>query len=217
MPRSKPQGGRPALLTPDAHKKLVEATGVGAPMSVAAAYVGVSDRTFERWMRRGYDAEQLEVDGQPVPEDEQPFLALYKEVVQARSQAAVKSVVNIQRVAQGGQVTEETTKKYRDPETGAVVEEKTIKRTAPDWRASAWYLERQHRQHFGRDKELQVEMSGPGGGPVEVVGVEALAERVRANIAAAAAAAATTQQITDGTEDEIVIEADCASNTNTPY
>jgi hypothetical protein len=199
MPRKSPKGGRPTLLNPDVHKKLIEATKMGSPMSVAAAYVGITERTFGRWMQRGYDAQLLEDDDKPVPADDQPYLALFKEVSQARSQAAVMHVGLIQRAAQGGVVTEETTKKYRDPETGSVVEETTVKRTAPDWRAGAWYLERQHRQHFGRDKDVHMEISGPGGGPVEVVEVEAVANRVRENIAAAMEAARA--QITAGPEE----------------
>lgn len=208
MGRKTRERGRPALLTPEVHKKLIEATTVGSPVSVAAAYVGISERTFHRWMERGLEALDLTDEGKPVPPDEKPYLDLFNEIQQARSSAAVKSVVLIQRAAQGGVVTEETTKKYRDPDTGQVVEEKTVKRSAPDWRAGAWYLERQHRQHFGKDDKHHVELTGAGGGPVEVVEVEALAERVRANLAAAAAAAAGQQQITDGTDsdDELVIE-----------
>lgn len=208
MGRKSRQGGRPTLLTDEVHKKLIEATKMGAPMTTAAAYVGISERTFQRWMERGFDALQLEDDEQDVPADEQPYLALFKEVSQARSQAAVMHVGLIQRAAQGGVITEESTKKYRDPETGAIVEEKTVKRTPPDWRAGAWYLERQHRQHFGRDKEVQVELTGANGGPVEVVQVDELAARIRENIAAAAAASMGMKQITDGADDELVIEAD---------
>jgi hypothetical protein len=66
-------------------------------------------------------------------------------------------------------------------------------------------LERQHRQHFGKDDKHHVELTGPGGGAVEVVEVEALADRIRANIAAQTAAA--VPQITDGSDpDEIVVE-----------
>lgn len=195
MPRKNPNGGRPGLLTPDTHKKLIEATKMGSPMSVAAAYVGVSERTFLRWMERGFDAQELEDDDLPIPEDDKPYLALFKEVTQARSQAAVMHVGLIQRAAQGGVVTEETVKKYRDPDTGSVVEEKTVKRSAPDWRAGAWYLERQHRNHFGKEDRHQLELTGANGGPVEVVEVDALAARIRDNIAAAAQAAL---QITSG-------------------
>lgn len=199
--RTKPQGGRPTLLTPDVHTSLIEATKMGSPMSVAAAYVGISERTFTRWMERGYNASVDEDEGKPVSEDDEPYLTLFKEVSEARATAAVRSVSLIQRAAAGGQITEETTKKYRDPETGSVVEEKTVKRTAPDWRAAAFYLERQHRQHFGKDKEVHMEITGANKGPLEVVGVEELANRVRDNIAAAAAAlAGAQQQITDGSD-----------------
>lgn len=204
MPRKKRVRGRQLLLTDEVRKKLIEATKMGSPVSVAAAYVGIGERTFQRWMQRGYEAEGYVDDGEPVPESERPFLLLYQEITQARSQAAVMHVGLIQRAAQGGVITEESTRKYRDPDTGAVVEEKTVKRSAPDWRAGAWYLERQHRQHFGKDDKHHVELTGPGGGAVEVVEVEALADRIRANIAAGVAAAVPA--ITDGSEGEDVVD-----------
>lgn len=213
MPRKSAKGGRPPLLTPEVHKKLIEATKMGSPMSVAASYVGISVRSFERWMERGFNAQDLEDADQPVPDEEQPYLDLFKEVSQARSQAAVMHVSLIQRAAQGGVVTEETTKKYRDPETGSVVEETTVKRTAPDWRAGAWYLERQHRHHFGKDKDVQLEITGANGGPIEVVEVDKLAEKVRGNIAAALAAAQGAEQLQitadgHGVDEGDVVDAD---------
>jgi hypothetical protein len=59
--------------------------------------------------------------------------------------------------------------------------------TAAYLRAVTWYLERRHRESFGKAVELEV--SGLDGGPVEMVGgpvggLEALAERVAANLAA---------------------------------
>ena len=207
MSRKTRQPGRPALLDEEVREKLIEATKLGSPMSVAASYVGISQRTFERWMQRGYEAQTLMDDEQPVPEEEEPFRVLFREVERARSQAAVMHVGLIQRAAKGGVVTEETTKKYRDPETGQVVEETTLKRTAPDWRAGAWYLERQHRHHFGKDKELQVEITGgAGAGSTELGNVDAVAERIRGNIADLAAAVAEAKQITDGRDEELVIE-----------
>lgn len=36
-------------------------------------------------------------------------------------------------------------------------------RTSPDWRADAWYLERQHREHYGKDAVVAVEITGLAG------------------------------------------------------
>ena len=123
-----------------------------------------------------------------------------------RARAAVRAVTLIQRASVGGAVTEESTKKYRD-ESGQLVEETTVKRTAPDWRAAAWYLERQHPLHFGR-QATQVEVSGPGGGPIDVrVDAADLAAKVRANIEALDAAKAEAALLLSAQQqDQRVIE-----------
>lgn len=200
--------GRPRLLTPEVHEKLIDATRVGSPMSVAAAYVGISERAFQVWMKRGFEEDAHIADGGTPHESEAPFYELFKEVSEARSAAAVRASTLIQRASIGGVVTEETVKKYRDPETGAVVEETTVKRTPPDWRAAAWYLERQHPLHFGRQNQVQMELSGPGGGPVEVkVDAVSLAERVHAHMAELEAARVQASELA-GMGDIVVIEAE---------
>ena len=89
---------------------------------------------------------------------------------------------------EGGIITEETSRKYRDPNSGALVEEHTVKRTAPDWRASAHFLERQHRAEWGKEG-ISVELMGEGGGPVQISNTEVtgLSERLLSNLAALAA------------------------------
>jgi hypothetical protein len=111
-------------------------------MAARAAGIGVS--TFMRYMQRGRDEEEHRAAGGEPDSDEQVFLDLWQKIDEARATAGTRSVLLIQKVAQGGQVIEETTRTYRDHD-GQVVTEKTVKRTAPDWRAAAWMLERQHR------------------------------------------------------------------------
>ncbi|HET9656657.1 MAG TPA: hypothetical protein VFP72_14980 [Kineosporiaceae bacterium] len=181
MARRKPHrpAGRPGLLTPDVEKQLIDATRAGAPVHAAAAAVGLSQRAVFRWLQRGHDELEARDEGRAPDPDEQQYVDLWVGVEKARAQATVRAVANIQRCAAGGIVTEETTRRYRDPDTGEMVEETTVKKTAPDWRASAWYLERQQRADFGRQAELAV--TGPGGGPVQVehaVDVESLAARI---------------------------------------
>ncbi|MFH8466070.1 hypothetical protein [Streptomyces sp. NPDC017991] len=95
--------------------------------------------------------------------------------------AAARAMANVRRVADGGIVTKVTTRKFRDPETGQIVEEVTEDRTPPDWRADAWYLERQHRHHYGKDAAIAVEITGLDSGDTtqeERVDLGALAERL---------------------------------------
>lgn len=45
--------GRQSKLTPEVHKKVVDAVRAGAFLSVAAQYAGISQGTLQGWMRRG--------------------------------------------------------------------------------------------------------------------------------------------------------------------
>lgn len=177
--RSRREPGRPTLLSAEVEKKLIEATKIGAPMNAAAAYCGISVRAFEDWMRRGHDEQgRLEEDGAEPDPVEAKYLALYKKIVEARAHASVASVGLIRKAAVGGQVTETTTRRYRDA-AGDIVEEVTEKRTSGDWKAAAWWLERQNRSDFGKETTVNHDVSGE-----VTIGVKAndLAARIRSNI-----------------------------------
>jgi hypothetical protein len=171
--------GRPTLLNPEIEEKLVEATKMGTPMGVAAEFCGISKRTFEDWMRRGREEQAARDAEEPPNEVEQKYLDLYLAITQARSHATVTSASLIRRAAVGGQVTERTTRKYRDA-TGEIVEEVTEKRSTGDWRAAAFWLERQNRTDFGKETKQVTEVTGG----VDVnVNLGELAARVTENIA----------------------------------
>lgn len=203
--KSRRPTGRPLrLMEPDVHKTLVDATKAGAPMETAAEYAGVSVRAFKDWMHRGRDELERRAEGHDPDPKEQVFVDLYNDVIRARSTAQVGAVISVRKAMTGGAITEETTRRYRDPETGQMVEETTVKRTAPDWRAGAWYLERRLPAEFGKAAQ-QVEVSGPGGAPIQMTALTAqeLAERVRSNITMIAAAA-TPEEAQHAVEAEIV-------------
>lgn len=184
-----PQG--PLLLSPETHKKLVDAVRMGAPVPTAATYAGISVRSFQTWCAKGRDEQNRRDDGGAPDHDLDPYVDLFADVLKARADAGMRNVGILQRVAQGGSVLEETTKRYRDPETGEYVEEHTVKRQPADWRAATFWLERQQRDEWGKDA-VHVEISGPGGGAVEIettVNVDDLAAKISTNLAALAAAA----------------------------
>lgn len=199
--------GRPRkLLNDEVQKRLIEALQLGVPVATACQAVDIAESTFYVWMQRGNDefeerARAADGDTQAQPDDDESiYHDLFVAVKKARAYAAVRNVGVIAKAANGGQVTEETTRKYRDPDTGELVTETTVKRTAPDWRASAWYLERSHRADWAKGAE-QVELTGAGGGPIQFsVDADDLSRRLAEHIEAGVAA--TPKAITEGDETE---------------
>ncbi|OVZ99495.1 hypothetical protein B9W64_37510 [Streptomyces sp. CS159] len=175
--------GRPRLLSEEVEARLVAASRTGVAVELAAEMAGISRTTFLRWMARGRAEIEAREDGESPEEEEAQYAALYEKVRTARATAAARAMANIRRVADGGIVTKVTTRKFRDSVTGDIVEETVEDRTSPDWRADAWYLERQHREHYGKDAVVAVEITGLGG-PAEGgedeqhVDLSALAERL---------------------------------------
>jgi hypothetical protein len=160
-------------------------------------------------MMRGRNEEIRRADGLDPDHSEDQYLSLWEKVAQARAGAAVEAVLLIRKSAIGGAITEETTREYRDL-SGQNIKEATVKRSAPDWRAAAWMLEKQHRLDYGKEA-TQVEVTGADGGPVQIaVDASNLASRVRANIAelttAASMAALTTGLEADAPVDAEVVD-----------
>lgn len=198
--------GRTTLLDADRMKKLEQVLSAGSPYAAAADYVGIGERTLYDWLGRGRTEHEHREEGGAPDRDEDLYVDLWLTVRQARSRAHVSSMVALRRAIEGGQVVEETVREYRDPETGEKVKESTVKRTAPDWRAASWFLERQDRANFGKGPE-QVELSGPGGGAVELaVDTTDLAARVAANIAALTPKAIETTEPVDDEADVVDAE-----------
>lgn len=217
-PRRRPftDRGAPPKLTDETEKRLLEATRQSVPAEVAATYAGIGLTTFKRWCQHGREAEdKVEAAAEAGDEEftlnarEQVYYDFWIKLCQARAESVTRGVLSVQRGAAGGTITEETTKTYRDPATGQVVEEKIVKKAPPDWRAAAWMLERgaAGRQFFHKDA-MQVELTGANGGPVEVANVDAdaLSARVQANLAAARAAITTgaVAALDEGDRDGVV-------------
>lgn len=179
--RPNPRPGRPRLLSEEVEARLVAASRTGVAVELAAEMAGISRTSFLRWMARGRTEAEAREAGEPPEAEESEYAALYEKVRTARATAAARAMMNIRRVADGGIVTKVTTRKFRDSVTGEIVEETVEDRTAPDWRADAWYLERQHREHYGKDAVVAIEITGlggQGGDDEQSVDLSALAERL---------------------------------------
>jgi hypothetical protein len=179
--RQNNRGGRPRLLSEEVEARLVAASRTGVAVELAAEMAGISRTSFLRWMAAGRaEVEAREAGEDPDPEAEE-YAALFVKVRTARATAAARAMANIRRVADGGIVTKVTTRRFRDSVTGEIVEETVEDRTSPDWRADAWYLERQHREQYGKDAVVAVEIAGlggPAGDDEDPVDLSALAERL---------------------------------------
>lgn len=160
------RNGRPSLLTPDVQQRLLDAVSSGVPVTHATTFAGIGQTTFERWMQRGRDAQDLADEDQPVPADEEPYRLLWEQVSRARSVVAVRNVAIVAKAAEGGYVTKERTRRYRDPGNGLLVTETETDYAPPEWQASRWLLEKSFHRDFGRTAQ-QVELTGEAGGPVQ--------------------------------------------------
>ncbi|MFF8789249.1 hypothetical protein [Streptomyces sp. NPDC015125] len=158
--RPTPRPGRPSLLSEEVEARLVAASRTGVAVELAAEMAGISRTSFLRWMARGRAETEAREGGEPPSKEESEYATLYEKVRTARATAAARAMANIRRTADGGIVTKVTTRRFRDSITGEIVEETVEDRTSPDWRADAWYLERQHREHYGKDAIVAIEITG---------------------------------------------------------
>jgi hypothetical protein len=132
--------GRPSpIMDEDTESKLIEYIKFGTPVNRAVAAVGISERTFYTWMNRGInERERLATvpNAKPNP-TEGVYLQFLQSVERARGEAITKKVAVIAKAGNEG-----------------------------DWRAAAWYLERQAPEEFGKiDK---VEHTGSNGDAIKI-------------------------------------------------
>jgi len=213
MPRRTPRRpGRPISLTTEGHTRLLQAIRAGVPTTYAADYAGIGARTLHRYLARGEDADIRQERGEHLTPDDEWMRQIWLEVSRARAEVAVRGVALIQKVAGGGHVIKETTRTYRDPETGRTVTETEKQYAPPDARPMQWLLERTHRDSFGKTAQ-QVEVVGPDGTPIEVGGSALavdLADRV------AALAAARRAEIEASPLAEVVVDAEVVEERSAP-
>ena len=127
--------GRPELLTPEVHKRIIELIAGGNFPETAAAVVGVSRPTLRHWLLEGARAKRDAAGGKKCSPKERRWASFLTDVDAALGEAEARDVLLIAKQAQGG-----------------------INGSGADWRASAWLLEHRNRDRWGRVEK--VEMSG---------------------------------------------------------
>jgi len=149
--------GRPSKLNDAAIESLSNAFRLGLPMTVAAGFVHVQPTTVADWLARGQeDLKEGKTSSQ--------YARLSESVSKAISDRCAESLVRIRKAAQGGDVVGKVETIVTAPD-GTVTRTLKEKKSAPQWTADAWYLERTRPKEFGR--LIRTEITGADGGPVE--------------------------------------------------
>lgn len=138
--KKQPSPGRPSpIMDADTEKALLDYIRIGTPVRKAVAAVGIAEKTFYNWMTRGLnERERLATVPNAKPnQTEVVYLQFLQSVERARGEAITKKVAVIAQAGANG-----------------------------DWRAAAWWLERQNPEEFG--KTDRIEMTGNNGDPIKV-------------------------------------------------
>lgn len=137
---AKKTAGRPtALLEEVKEQTLLDYIRIGTPIRKAVTASGIAEKTFYNWMARGMaERERLSLvpDAKENP-TEVIFLQFLQRVEQARAEAITKKVAVIAKAGNDG-----------------------------DWRAAAWYLERQVPEDFGKTDRFEI--GGTNGEAIKV-------------------------------------------------
>jgi len=141
-PTAKPKsnaGRKTVLLDVTKEQTLLDYIRIGTPVRKAVAASGIAEKTFYNWMSRGL-AERERQALVPNAKDnptEVIFLQFLQRVEQARAEAIMKKVAVIAKSGNDG-----------------------------DWRAAAWWLERQVPEEFGKTDRFEI--GGANGEAIKV-------------------------------------------------
>ena len=128
--KPKSNAGRKTIMSDDLVKNILALIEIGSPVKDVVKSQGISEPTYYHWLKRGADEmERLERNSNAKPNpSEVEFLEFFKSVERAKSVAVNKHVAVVSNAGKNG-----------------------------DWRASAWWLERQRPEEFGKDAPTIIE------------------------------------------------------------
>ena len=204
--------GRKTLLTPARQTRILDLVEKGNHIATACAHVGIGTSTLYRWLDQAADVDAQLEHGERPDDAKQVYVEFRDALALARARAEENAVSVIHRSMAGGFVISEEPVQNAEgdvqrDEEGRILYKRTY--TQPDGRLALAYLARSSPDRWGQNAQ-RVEVSGPGGVPVQVeqVGhIASLAERLH-EVAAARAADADLDAAEDGdagvTEAELV-------------
>jgi transposase-like protein len=190
MPRKPRRRGRRTLLTPERQHRIVELVEDGNHITTACAHVGIGQSTFYKWLDQARDYDEALAAGQTPDPTKRLYVEFRDRVALARARAEENAVRVIHRAMQGGFVISEepvqdAQGEVQRDDNGNILYRRTY--TQPDGRLALAYLARSAPKQWGQ-QSIGIELSGPGGTPLEggeAVGqIAALAERLAAVAAA---------------------------------
>lgn len=125
----KTAGRKTLLLDTVIEQTLLDYIRIGTPIRVAVASAGIAEKSFYSWMARGLaERERLNlVKGAKENPTEVIFLQFLQQVERAKAEAIAKKVAVIAKSGNDG-----------------------------DWRAAAWWLERQLPEEFGKTDRFEI-------------------------------------------------------------
>lgn len=186
---------------------MLRAIEAGVPITQACIRAGIATSVHHRAMEAGEQAQSLLDDGAQLTERQEVYRDYRERVLSARAKVAHVHVALVAKAAAGGQLIEETTRRYRDPETEEMVTETRKKYAVGDWRASKFLLEVSFRNEFGRETKRSVELTGKDGKAIEVAGddvLRSISERLAAVKAAQDRQAPGGWELPAGGDDGII-------------
>lgn len=151
---------RPTKLTKRVQNTICRAVRAGLTLDLAAKAGRISYDTLNNWRKQGEADAEAGIDSE--------FFKFFEALDKAEIDAELKHAEIIAKAARGGAKVTETRKyvkaELRGKETEPViVEEKTstiLKVALPDWRASAFILERRHPDRWGQKQQVDLNHRG---------------------------------------------------------
>lgn len=161
-PSRRGPGRVPLIADPDRVAALLDAVSAGVPITQACHYAGLHPATHHRAIAAAEEADARADAGHKLDERARVYREYRDRFMRARAEVAAVHVRLVADAARGGQLVRRVTRSTRG---GTETEEQFA---PPEWRAAAWLLSKSFPGELG--DRSSVEVSGPGGGPVEHAG-----------------------------------------------